>query len=148
RRLAASEAIEIRPAWYKDAVIYELHVRAFNDGNGDGIGDFKGLIEKLDYLQSLGVTALWVLPFYPSPLRDDGYDSSDYRQIHPSYGTLRDFRTFLREAHRRGMRVITELVLAHTSDEHPWFQRARLAKPGSNHRDFYVWNDTPDRFSE
>src|ERR1700744_4552852 len=134
--------------WYKDAIIYEVHVRAFHDGNGDGIGDFRGLIEKLDYLQSLGVTALWVLPFYPSPLRDDGYDSSDYRQIHPSYGTLRDFRTFLREAHRRGMRVITELVLAHTSDEHPWFQRARLAKPGSNHRDFYLWSDTPDRFSE
>jgi maltose alpha-D-glucosyltransferase/alpha-amylase len=134
--------------WYKDAIIYELHVRAFHDGNGDGIGDFKGLIEKLDYLQSLGVTALWLLPFYPSPLRDDGYDISDYRQIHPSYGTLRDFRTFLREAHRRGMRVITELVLAHTSDEHPWFQRARLAKPGTNQRDFYVWSDTPEKFSE
>jgi maltose alpha-D-glucosyltransferase/alpha-amylase len=134
--------------WYKDAVIYEIHVRAFNDGNGDGVGDFKGLIEKLDYLQSLGVTALWLLPFYPSPLRDDGYDISDYRQIHPSYGTLRDFRSFLREAHRRGMRVITELVLAHTSDEHPWFKRARTAKPGSNHRDYYVWSPTPERFSE
>jgi maltose alpha-D-glucosyltransferase/alpha-amylase len=134
--------------WYKDAVIYEIHVRAFHDGNGDGVGDFKGLIEKLDYLQALGVTALWLLPFYPSPLRDDGYDISDYRQIHPSYGTLRDFRTFLREAHRRGMRVITELVLAHTSDEHPWFQRARRAKPGTNHRDFYVWSDTPEKFSE
>ena len=133
--------------WYKDAVIYEVHVRAFHDGNGDGVGDFRGLIEKLDYLQELGVTALWLLPFYPSPLRDDGYDISDYRQVHPSYGSLRDFRLFLREAHRRGMRVITELVLAHTSDEHPWFQRARLAKPGSVHRDFYLWSDTPDRFS-
>jgi maltose alpha-D-glucosyltransferase/alpha-amylase len=144
------ESSDILPSggWYKDAVIYELHVRAFNDGNGDGIGDFKGLIEKLDYLQSLGVTALWLLPFYPSPLRDDGYDISDYRQVHPSYGTLRDFRTFLREAHRRGMRVITELVLAHTSDDHPWFQRARRAQPGTNFRDFYMWNDTPDRFSE
>ncbi len=133
--------------WYKDAVIYEVHVRAFHDGNGDGVGDFRGLIEKLDYLQELGVTALWLLPFYPSPLRDDGYDISDYRQVHPSYGSLRDFRLFLREAHRRGIRVITELVLAHTSDEHPWFQRARLAKPGSVHRDFYVWSDTPDRFA-
>jgi maltose alpha-D-glucosyltransferase / alpha-amylase len=133
--------------WYKDAVIYEVHVRAFHDGNGDGVGDFRGLIEKLDYLQELGVTALWLLPFYPSPLRDDGYDISDYRQVHPSYGSLRDFRVFLREAHRRGMRVITELVLAHTSDEHPWFQRARVAKPGSVHRDFYLWSDTPDRFS-
>ncbi len=133
--------------WYKDAVIYEVHVRAFHDGNGDGVGDFRGLIDKLDYLAELGVTALWLLPFYPSPLRDDGYDISDYRQVHPSYGSLRDFRLFLREAHRRGLRVITELVLAHTSDEHPWFQRARLAKPGSVHRDFYVWSDTPDRFA-
>jgi maltose alpha-D-glucosyltransferase/alpha-amylase len=133
--------------WYKDAVIYEVHARAFHDANGDGVGDFRGLIDKLDYLQELGVTALWLLPFYPSPLRDDGYDISDYRQVHPSYGSLRDFRLFLREAHRRGLRVITELVLAHTSDEHPWFQRARLAKPGSVHRDFYVWSDTTDRFS-
>src|SRR5581483_3487362 len=134
--------------WYKDAVIYEIHVRAFNDGNGDGIGDFEGLIDKLDYLQDLGVTALWLLPFYPSPLRDDGYDISDYRDVHPSYGTLRHFRTFLREAHRRDLRVITELVLAHTSDEHPWFRRARAAAPGSVHRDFYVWSDTADRFPE
>lgn len=148
RRIADSEEIEIRPAWYKDAVIYEAHVRAFRDGNGDGIGDFKGLIEKLDYLKGLGVTALWLLPFYPSPLRDDGYDISDYRRVHPSYGNLRDFRLFLREAHRRDMRVITELVLAHTSDQHPWFQRARSARAGSNHRNFYVWSDTPDRFSE
>ena len=148
RRPADPEAFGIQPTWYKDAVIYEAHVRAFRDGNGDGIGDFRGLIEKLDYLQGLGVTAIWLLPFYPSPLRDDGYDISDYRQVHPSYGNLRDFRLFLREAHRRGMRVITELVLAHTSDQHPWFQRARSAHAGSNYRNFYLWNDTPDRFSE
>jgi maltose alpha-D-glucosyltransferase / alpha-amylase len=135
-------------SWYKDGVFYELHVRAFRDGNGDGVGDFPGLLEKLDYLQELGVTALWLLPFYPSPLRDDGYDISDYRGVHPAYGTLRDFRRVLREAHRRGMRVITELVLAHTSDEHPWFERARRAPVGSVHRDFYMWSDTPDRFKE
>jgi len=146
--VAESVPVSRVPDWYKDAVIYELHVRAFRDANGDGVGDFRGLIEKLDYLQSLGVTALWLLPFYPSPLKDDGYDISDYRRIHPSYGTLRDFRQFLREAHRRGLRVITELVLAHTSDEHPWFQRARLAGPHSNHRDYYTWSDTPDRFSQ
>ena len=118
------------PLWYKDAVIYELHVRAFFDSDGDGIGDFRGLTEKLDYLQDLGVTAIWLLPFYPSPLRDDGYDIADYTDVHPAYGTLRDFRRFLREAHRRGLRVITELVLNHTSDQHPWFQRARRAPPG------------------
>ncbi|MGA8368875.1 MAG: maltose alpha-D-glucosyltransferase, partial [Acidimicrobiales bacterium] len=134
--------------WYKDAVIYELHVRSFCDSDGDGVGDFRGLIEKLDYLQELGVTALWLLPFYPSPLRDDGYDISDYRQVHESYGTLRDFRAFLREAHRRGLRVITELVLNHTSDEHPWFRRAQRARPGSSYRDFYVWSDTPERFRD
>jgi maltose alpha-D-glucosyltransferase/alpha-amylase len=134
--------------WYKDAVIYEVHVRAFQDSDGDGIGDFKGLISRLDYLQDLGVTALWLLPFYPSPLRDDGYDISDYRRVNPAYGTLRDFKELLRKAHLRGLRVITELVLAHTSDEHPWFQRARRAAPGSPARDFYVWSDTPDRFSE
>jgi maltose alpha-D-glucosyltransferase / alpha-amylase len=133
--------------WYKDAVVYELHVRAFCDGNGDGIGDFRGLMEKLDYLHSLGVTALWLLPFYPSPLRDDGYDISDYRQVHPSYGSLRDFRLFLKAAHDRGMRVITELVLAHTSDQHPWFQRSRRARPGTNYRDFYLWNDTAEGFA-
>ena len=134
--------------WYQDAVIYELHVRAFHDSDGDGVGDFRGLVQKLDYLQELGVTALWLLPFYPSPLRDDGYDIADYRDVHPSYGSLRDFRTFLREAHRRGLRVITELVLAHTSDTHPWFQRARRARPGTTYRDFYVWSDTPDKFKE
>jgi maltose alpha-D-glucosyltransferase/alpha-amylase len=134
--------------WYQDAILYEVHVRAYADSDGDGIGDFPGLVERLDYIQELGVTALWLLPFYPSPLRDDGYDISDYRQVHPSYGTLRDFRTLLREAHRRGLRVITELVLNHTSDEHPWFQRARRARPGTSARDFYVWSDTPDRYSD
>ncbi len=136
------------PSWYKDGVFYEVHVRAFKDGNGDGVGDFRGLLEKLDYLHELGVTAIWLLPFYPSPLRDDGYDISDYRRVHPAYGTLQDFRRVLREAHRLGMKVITELVLAHTSDEHPWFQRARKAPAGSLYRDFYVWSATPDRFSE
>jgi maltose alpha-D-glucosyltransferase/alpha-amylase len=134
--------------WYKDAVIYELHVRAFQDSDGDGIGDLAGLITRLDYLQDLGATALWLLPFYPSPLRDDGYDISDYRGIHPPYGTLRDFRTLLRESHRRGMRVITELVLAHTSDEHPWFQRARRSPAGSVYRDYYMWSETPDKFAD
>jgi maltose alpha-D-glucosyltransferase / alpha-amylase len=136
------------PFWYKDAIIYELHVRAFCDSDGDGSGDFRGLTRKLDYLQDLGVTALWLLPFYPSPLRDDGYDIADYRGIHPLYGTLPDFRRFLREAHRRGLRVITELVLNHTSDQHPWFQRARRAPPGSSWRDFYVWSDTPDKYKD
>ncbi len=136
------------PLWYKDAVIYEVHVRAFRDSNGDGIGDFRGLMEKLDYLQDLGVTALWLLPFYPSPLRDDGYDIADYTTVNPIYGTLGDFKQFLREAHRRGLRVITELVINHTSDQHPWFQRARRAPPGSAERDFYVWSDTTDRYPE
>lgn len=134
--------------WYKDAVIYELHVRAFLDSNGDGIGDFSGLTRKLDYLQDLGVTTIWLLPFCPSPLKDDGYDIADYTGIHPDYGTLRDFKTFLREAHRRNLRVITELVLNHTSDHHPWFQRARRAKPGSPWRDFYVWTDMPERYRD
>lgn len=136
------------PLWYKDAVIYELHVRAFCDSNGDGIGDFPGLTSKLDYLQDLGVTAIWLLPFYPSPLRDDGYDIADYTNIHPNYGTLTDFKVFIREAHRRGLRVITELVCNHTSDQHPWFQRARRAKPGSSARNFYVWSDTADRYKD
>lgn len=136
------------PDWYKDAIIYELHVKAFHDSDGDGVGDFNGLTEKLDYLQDLGITAIWLLPFFPSPLRDDGYDIADYRNVHPSYGTLRDFRQFVREAHRRGLRVITELVLNHTSDQHPWFQRSRRAKPGSKWRDFYVWADHPDQYNE
>ncbi len=136
------------PLWFKDAVIYQLHVKTFHDSNGDGIGDFKGLKEKLGYLQELGVTALWMLPFYPSPLRDDGYDIADFKGIHPSYGTLADFKAFLREARKLGMRVITELVINHTSDQHPWFQRARNAKPGTVWRDFYVWSDTPDKYAE
>jgi maltose alpha-D-glucosyltransferase/alpha-amylase len=136
------------PLWYKDAIIYELHVRAFSDSDGDGVGDFPGLIEKLDYLQDLGVTAIWLLPFYPSPLRDDGYDISDYTDILPAYGTMRDFRIFVQEAHRRGLRVITELVINHTSDQHPWFQRARREKPGSRWWKFYVWSDTPEKYKE
>jgi maltose alpha-D-glucosyltransferase/alpha-amylase len=134
--------------WYRDAIIYQVHVRAYRDSDGDGIGDFAGLTEKLDYLQDLGVTALWLLPFYPSPLRDDGYDIADYDDVNPSYGTLQDFKVFLREAHRRGLRVITELVINHTSDQHPWFQRARRARPGSRARSFYVWSDNPDRYPE
>ncbi len=115
------------PLWYKDAIFYEVRVRSFYDSSGDGIGDFRGLTEKLDYLHELGVTTLWLLPFYPSPQRDDGYDISDYMDVHPDSGTLRDFKIFLREAHRRGLRVVTELVINHTSDQHPWFQRARRA---------------------
>ena len=134
--------------WYKDAIIYELHVRAFYDSDANGVGDFHGLTEKLDYLHDLGVTALWLLPFCPSPLKDDGYDMADYTDVHPLYGTLADFELFLREAHQRGIRVITELALNHTSDRHPWFQRARHAKPGSPWRDFYVWSDTPEKYQE
>ncbi len=136
------------PLWYRDAIIYELHVRAFYDTNADGIGDFPGLTAKLDYLRDLGVTAIWLLPFYPSPLKDDGYDISDYTRIHPSYGTLKDFRAFVRAANERGLRVITELVVNHTSDQHPWFQRARRAQPGTKHRDYYVWSDTSQKYRE
>ncbi|MEJ8574218.1 maltose alpha-D-glucosyltransferase [Microbaculum marinum] len=134
--------------WYRDAVIYQLHVKAFQDSNDDGMGDFAGLMRRLDYVQELGATAIWLLPFYPSPLRDDGYDIADYRSINPSYGTMRDFRAFVTEAHGRGLRVITELVINHTSDQHPWFQKARRAKPGSAARDFYVWSDTDEKFPE
>ncbi len=136
------------PHWYRDAVIYELHVRAFHDSNGDGIGDFVGLTEKLDYLEGLGVTALWLLPFYPSPLRDDGYDIADYSSINGNYGSMRDFKRFLREAHRRELKVITELVINHTSVEHPWFQRARRAPAGSAYRDFYVWTNDPTKYRD
>src|SRR5262245_44446827 len=122
--------LEDDPLWYKDAIIYEVHVRAFFDSNDDGIGDFAGLTHKLDYLHDLGSAGVWLPPFYPSPLNDDGYDTADYMRVHPSYGTLHDFKTFLREAHRRGIRVIMELVLNHTSDQHAWFQRARRAKRG------------------
>src|SRR3954469_25573128 len=135
------------PLWYKDALIYQLHVKAFFDANNDGIGDFEGLSRRLDYLQDLGVTALWLLPFYPSPLRDDGYDIADYKNVHPAYGRMADFKVFVREAHRRGLRIITELVINHTSDQHPWFQRARLASPGSPERDFYVWSDSDRKYA-
>ena len=141
-------ALDDDPLWYKDAIIYEVPVRAFMDSNGDGIGDFPGLIERLDYLHDLGVTALWVLPFYPSPLRDDGYDIADYSTVNPIYGNLDDFKRLLDEAHLRGLRVITELVVNHTSDRHPWFQRARRSPPGSPERDFYVWSDTTERFKD
>jgi maltose alpha-D-glucosyltransferase/alpha-amylase len=136
------------PLWYKDAIIYEVHVRAFADSDADGLGDFSGLTGKLDYLRDLGITAIWVLPFYPSPWRDDGYDISDYTSIHPAYGTLDDFKLFLDQAHRRGLKVITELVVNHTSDRHPWFERARHAAPGTPERDFYVWSDTPDKYAD
>ena len=135
------------PLWYKDAIIYELHVKAFLDSNADGIGDFRGLTDKLDYLQDLGVTALWLLPMYPSPLKDDGYDISDYLDIHKDYGTLKDFQAFLNEAHRRDLRIITELVINHTSDQHPWFQDARRPAP-SPYRDYYVWSDTDKKYDK
>jgi maltose alpha-D-glucosyltransferase/alpha-amylase len=134
--------------WYKDAIIYELHIKAFRDGNGDGIGDFKGLMEKLDYLQDLGVTAIWLLPFYPSPLKDDGYDIADYYSINPSYGDIKQFKQLLKEAHKRGLKIITELVINHTSDQHPWFQRARKAPKGSDKRNYYVWGDDPKKFKD
>jgi maltose alpha-D-glucosyltransferase / alpha-amylase len=142
----SGEPMTDRLDWYKDAIIYELHLKAFHDANNDGIGDIPGLIEKLDYLQELGVTAIWLLPFFPSPFRDDGYDIADYRDIHESYGSLSDFRHLVRETHKRGMRIIIELVINHTSDQHPWFQRARRAKPGSVARNFYVWSDTDEKY--
>jgi maltose alpha-D-glucosyltransferase/alpha-amylase len=133
--------------WFKDAIVYQLHVKAFADSNNDGIGDFAGLTEKLDYLQELGVTALWLLPFYPSPGRDDGYDISDYRSINPDFGTMQQFRRFMNEARRRKLRVITELVINHTSDQHPWFKRARRSRPESDARNWYVWSDTDQRYA-
>ena len=135
------------PDWYKDAIIYELHVKAFYDSTGDGTGDFAGLMEKLDYIADLGVTAIWLLPFYPSPMRDDGYDIADYLSVHPDYGTLRDFRGFVREAHRRGLRVITELVVNHTSEQHPWFVESRSSADGAK-KDWYVWSDTDQRYKD
>ncbi|MCA9471700.1 MAG: maltose alpha-D-glucosyltransferase [Nitrospirales bacterium] len=143
-----SPLLDDDPLWFKDAIIYELHVRAFHDSNADGVGDFRGLTDKLDYLQDLGVTAIWLLPFCPSPLRDDGYDIADFTNIHPSYGIRRDFRAFVREAHRRGLRVITELVVNHTSDQHPWFQRARVAPSGSKWRNFYVWSERGEEYQD
>jgi maltose alpha-D-glucosyltransferase/alpha-amylase len=143
-----SKQLLLDPTWYKDAVIYELNVKSFYDSNGDGIGDFQGLAQKLDYLQNLGVTAVWLLPFYPSPQRDDGYDIADYYGINPDYGTLNDFKILLKEAHQRGIRVITELVVNHTSDQHEWFKKSRRAKPGTSWRNFYVWSDTPDKYQD
>jgi maltose alpha-D-glucosyltransferase/alpha-amylase len=136
------------PLWYKDAIIYQLHVKAFYDSNDDGIGDFRGLTESLDYIKDLGVNTIWLLPFYPSPLRDDGYDISDYHGVHPDYGTKGDFRQFIREAHRRDLKIITELVINHTSDQHPWFQAARHAPAGSNKRNYYVWSDTVKKWTD
>jgi maltose alpha-D-glucosyltransferase/alpha-amylase len=135
------------PSWHHDAVIYQLHVKAFRDSNRDGFGDFRGLIRELDYIAKLGVTAVWLLPFYPSPLRDDGYDIADYTSVHPNYGTIEDFKEFLDAAHARGLKVITELVINHTSDRHPWFQRARAAPRGSPERDFYVWTDDVTKYA-
>ncbi|MFC1901454.1 maltose alpha-D-glucosyltransferase [Chloroflexota bacterium] len=148
KRKTGEASFADNPLWYKDAIIYELHVRGFADSDADGVGDFSGLIGKLDYLEDLGVTAVWLLPFYPSPLRDDGYDISDYYNIQPVYGTMANFKAFVEEAHRHGIRVITELVVNHTSDQHPWFQRARKSPPESRYRDFYVWSDTAEKYKD
>ncbi|HYD95894.1 MAG TPA: maltose alpha-D-glucosyltransferase [Noviherbaspirillum sp.] len=152
RRAAGPTAAKTRPfsddpLWYKDAIIYQVHVKSFYDANNDGIGDFAGLIDKLDYIADLGVNTIWLLPFYSSPRRDDGYDIAEYRRVHPDYGTMADAKRFIAEAHRRGLRVITELVVNHTSDQHPWFQRARKARPGSKAREFYVWSDNDQAYS-
>ena len=136
------------PLWYKDAIIYELHIKAFMDKNNDGIGDFEGLFEKLDYLEKLGVTTIWLLPFYPSPLKDDGYDIADYNTINSSYGDVSDFKRFLKEAHKRNLKVLIELVMNHTSDQHEWFQRARQAPKGSPEREYYVWTDDPEKYKD
>jgi maltose alpha-D-glucosyltransferase / alpha-amylase len=146
--MAAPTALDDELHWYKDAIIYELHIKAFCDGDADGIGDFQGLLQKLDYLQDLGVTAIWLLPFYPSPLKDDGYDIADYYNINPSYGNIPLFKHFLKEAHKRNLKVITELVINHTSDQHAWFQRARNAPKGSKERDYYVWTDNPEQYKD
>jgi maltose alpha-D-glucosyltransferase/alpha-amylase len=148
RRKVSRTASSNDPLWYKDAILYEIRIGTFQDGDGDGIGDIRGLTSRLDYLQDLGVTTLWLLPFCPSPLRDDGYDIADYTDVHPDLGTLDDFKVFLREAHRRKLRVVTELVINHTSDQHPWFQRSRRAPAGSRHRDWYVWSDTQERYPD
>ncbi|MCA9400033.1 MAG: alpha-amylase, partial [Candidatus Omnitrophica bacterium] len=137
-----------QPLWFKDAVLYQLHVKTFYDSNGDGIGDFKGLTQKLNYLENLGVTTIWLLPFYPSPLRDDGYDIADYYNVHPNYGTLKDFKEFLRASHQRGMRVVTELVINHTSDQHQWFKRARTSPKNSPYRNYYVWNTNAEKYKD
>lgn len=134
--------------WYRDAVIYQLHVKSFFDANDDGVGDLVGLVAKLDYIKDLGATAIWLMPFYPSPLKDDGYDIADYRGINPTYGSMRDIKRLIAEAHARGLRLITELVINHTSDRHPWFQRARNARPGTSARDFYVWSETDQPYAD
>ncbi|HTZ95936.1 MAG TPA: alpha-amylase family glycosyl hydrolase, partial [Terriglobales bacterium] len=134
-----------QPGWYKDAIIYQIHVRTFFDANNDGIGDFQGLTQKLDYVQQLGVDTIWLMPFFPSPLRDDGYDISDYTSVHSRYGNLEDFKTFLATAHDRGIRVIIEMVLNHTSDQHPWFLESRSSRDNPK-RDWYVWSDTDARY--
>ena len=136
------------PLWFKDVIIYQLHIKSFFDSNDDGFGDFPGLLQKLDYLEDLGVNCIWLLPFYPSPLKDDGYDIADYEGINAVYGNIKDFRTFVKEAHKRNIRVVTELIINHTSDQHPWFQAARQAPPGSNKRDFYVWSDTDQLYKD
>ena len=146
-KLDASSAPPDDPLWYKDAVVYQLHVKSFMDANGDGTGDFAGLLQKLDYIASLGVNTIWLLPFYPSPRRDDGYDIAEYTGVHPDYGTMADAKRFIAEAHKRKLRVITELVINHTSDQHPWFQRARRAKAGSAHRNYYVWSDNDQAYA-
>src|SRR5436189_3542710 len=158
--MTQSQGKIVDPLWYKDAVIYELHVKTFCDSDGDGMGDFRGLIQKLDYLQELGVTAIWLLPFYPSPLRDDGYDIADYFDVNPNFGTLDDFRAFLDAAHERNLRVITELVINHTSDQNPWFQKSRRAVAAAAsgatpaytddpaYKDFYVWSNTPGKYKD
>ena len=148
RRSDRHPFVDNDPLWYKEAVVYELHIRAFSDSDMDGVGDIRGLIDKLDYLHDLGVTAVWLLPFFPSPLKDDGYDVSDYIDIQPVYGNMADFRTLVDEAHQRGLRIIIELVLNHTSDQHPWFQRARRSPPGSRWRDFYIWSDNTSRYRD
>jgi maltose alpha-D-glucosyltransferase/alpha-amylase len=148
REKMPAEPLSDDPYWYKDAIIYQVHVKAFFDSNADGYGDFAGLTSQLDYVQSLGVNTIWILPFYPSPLKDDGYDIASYEEIHETYGLVEHFKVLLREAHDRGLRVITELVINHTSDQHPWFQRARAAPKGSPEREWYVWSDDPNRYKE
>ncbi|MEL7160565.1 MAG: maltose alpha-D-glucosyltransferase, partial [Bacteroidota bacterium] len=143
-----SKSYRREPLWYKDAIIYELNIKGFYDSDADGIGDFAGLEQRLDYLEELGVTAIWLLPFYPSPLRDDGYDIMDYYTVSQAYGNVDDFKRFLDAAHARGLQVITELVINHTSDQHPWFQRARNAPKGSKERDYYVWSETDDKYDQ
>src|ERR1700684_4139500 len=144
----SSSTIIDDPLWYKDAVIYQLHIKSFFDANNDGIGDFAGLNAKLDYIANLGINTIWLLPFYPSPRKDDGYDIADYRNVSPDYGTIAEFKDFVRSAHARGIRVIIEVVINHTSDQHQWFKRARSAKPGSAARNFYVWSDSDQKFPE